>query len=292
MLHERPVTKLIFGCGYLGERVARRWLAEGETVCALTRSADRAALWSREGIRPLVGDVLRAETLHDLPSAATVLFAIGHDAASGRSVRDTYVDGLRNVLAELSPDIGRFIFISSTGVFGDHGGEWVDERTECRPTRAAGRACLEAEQTLLAHRLADRAIILRLAGLYGPGRIPRQAALMAGEPIDAPQNGYLNLIHVDDAASVVLAAEKAPLSFPSGYLVSDGNPVVRAEYYAELARLLGAPPVRFREPSASSAAAARASVDKRIANSQMLQALRVRLRYPSYREGLRAIVAG
>ena len=286
------MIKLIFGCGYLGLRVARRWLAAGETVYSLTRSADRAAAWSQEGIRPLVGDVMLPETLSDLPAADTVLFAIGHDAAAGRSVRDTYVDGLRNVLAAIPPGIGRFIFISSTGVYGDQCGGWVDEQTECRPTRAAGRACLEAEQTLLSHRLADRAIILRLAGLYGPGRIPRQAALLAGEPIDAPQNGYLNLIHVDDAASVVLAAATAPLSFPSGYLVSDGNPVVRADYYVELARLLGAPPVRFREPDTTSAGAARAAADKRIANSQMLEALHVRLRYPSYREGLRAIVAG
>ena len=286
------MTKLILGCGYLGLRVARRWLEAGETVYALTRSADRAAAWSEEGIRPLVGDVMLPETLSDLPAADTVVFAIGHDPASGKSVRDTYVDGLRNVLAALSPDIGRLIYISSTGVYGDQCGRWVDEQTECRPTRAAGRACLEAEQTLLAHRLADRTVILRLAGLYGPGRIPRQAALLAGEPIDAPQNGYLNLIHVDDAASVVLAAATAPLSFPSVYLVADGNPVVRADYYAELARLLGAPPVRFREPDTTSAAAARAAADKRIGNSRMLADLQIRPQYPSYRDGLRAIVAG
>jgi nucleoside-diphosphate-sugar epimerase len=286
------VTKLIFGCGYLGIRVARRWLAAGETVYALTRSAERAAALAREGIRPLVGDVTRPETLPNLPAADTVLFAIGHDAESGRSIRDTYVGGLKNVLAALSPAIGRFIYVSSTGVYGDHGGGWVDEQTECRPTRAAGRACLEAEQTLLAHPLADRAIILRLAGLYGPGRIPRQADLIAGEPIDAPQAGYLNLIHVDDAASAVLAAEMAYLALPRCYLVSDGNPVVRGEYYHELARLLGAPAVRFREPGSTGAATARAAADKRIANSRMLAELGVRLGYPSYREGLSAIVAG
>jgi nucleoside-diphosphate-sugar epimerase len=106
------VTKLIFGCGYLGIRVARRWLAAGETVYALTRSAERAAALAREGIRPLVGDVTRPETLPNLPAADTVLFAIGHDAESGRSIRDTYVGGLKNVLAALSPAIGQFIYVS------------------------------------------------------------------------------------------------------------------------------------------------------------------------------------
>jgi nucleoside-diphosphate-sugar epimerase len=133
-------------------------------------------------------------------------------------------------------------------------------------------------------------VILRLAGLYGPGRIPRSADLVAGRPIDAPARGWLNLIHVDDAAQIVLLAEQRAL-LPRTYVVSDGQPVVRTEYYAELARLLRAPPPTFVEPVASSPAAARAASDKRIVPRRMFAELRPTLQFPSYREGLAAIVA-
>jgi nucleoside-diphosphate-sugar epimerase len=130
---------------------------------------------------------------------------------------------------------------------------------------------------------------LRLAGLYGPGRIPRSSDLVAGRPIDAPAHGWLNLIHVDDAARIVLLAEERA-SPPRTYVVSDGAPVPRAEYYAELARLLNAPPPRFVEPAADSPAALRAGSDKRINPRRMFAELKPTLLYPDYRAGLAAIV--
>ena len=151
------------------------------------------------------------------------------------------------MLAALPSDTGKFIYISSTGVYGQSGGEWVDEDSACEPLREGGRACLDAEQILLAHPLGQRAVILRLAGLYGPGRIPLADSIRRNQPIEAPAQGWLNLIHVDDAARVVLAAEeRAPP--PRTYVVSDGTPVERREYFAELARLLGAAPPRFVAP--------------------------------------------
>ena len=110
------------------------------------------------------------------------------------------------MLAALPSDTGRFIYISTTGVYGTAGGEWVDEETPPDPQRDGGRASLAAEQVLAAHPLGARSIILRLAGIYGPGRVPFLDKLRAGEPIPAPSAGYLNLIHVDDAAAVVVAA--------------------------------------------------------------------------------------
>jgi nucleoside-diphosphate-sugar epimerase len=140
-------------------------------------------------------------------------------------------------------------------------------------------------------RFADRAIILRLAGVYGPGRIPRSADLRAGRPIDAPADGWLNLIHVEDAARIVLLAEeRAPL--PSLYVVADGQPVVRGDYYRELAQLLGAPPPQLIERAGASPAAARAASDKQVRPRRMFAELQPKLAYPSYREGLAAIVAG
>jgi len=238
-----------------------------------------------------VADVTEPATLGGWPAAETVLYAVGFDRPSMKTIEQVHAEGLRNALAALAEPTGRFIYISSTGVYGDSEGEWVDETTPCRPTRPGGRACLAAEQILLGHPLAERSVILRFAGIYGPGRIPRRAALMAAEPIAAPRNGYLNLIHVDDAAQAVLAAAERPMVLPRTYLVADGNPGVREDYYAELARLVGAPPPRFVEAPAKSPAAERATADKRISNLRMLDELAIQLRYPSYREGLAAIVA-
>lgn len=146
-----------------------------------------------------------------------------------------------------------------------------------------------AEQVLAAHPLGQRAIVLRLAGLYGPGRIPRVADLQAGRPVAVSSRGHLNLIHVSDAVRVVLAAET--VSPPRTYLVSDGHPAQRRQFYLRLAELLGLPPPQFVEPSAADAALSRAGTDKQVSNRRMLAELKVQLAYPSYREGLAAIVA-
>jgi nucleoside-diphosphate-sugar epimerase len=133
-----------------------------------------------------------------------------------------------------------------------------------------------------------------LAGIYGPGRIPRADALQRGEPIDAPADGCLNLIHVDDAAQIVLDVEAAAgsgkIATPRTYCVADGNPGQRREYYAELARLLGAPPPKFVAPEAECQAMLRAAADKRISNSRLVAEINPTFQYPSFREGLAAIV--
>ncbi|HEY1785296.1 MAG TPA: SDR family oxidoreductase [Pirellulales bacterium] len=285
------MAKLVFGCGYLGHRLADGWRAAGETVYVVTRSAARADVLGAQGLTPIVADVVQPGTLAGLPAADTVLYAVGYDRTTGASIRQVYVDGLAHVLAALPPATGRIVYISSTGVYGQTGGERVDENSECLPVREGGRACLEAERLLAAHPLGARAITLRLAGLYGPGRIPSRQQLMAGGPLAIPADGCLNLIHIDDAAGVVLAAERhAPL--PRLYVISDGQPVERRMYYEELARLLGAPPPRFVAAPPGSEALARSASDKRIDNARMLAELAIQLAYPSYREGLAAIVAG
>jgi nucleoside-diphosphate-sugar epimerase len=157
--------------------------------------------------------------------------------------------------------------------------------------REGGRACLEAENLLREHALGQRAVILRMGGLYGPGRIPRRRELQAGEPIAAPEQGYLNLIHVEDAAAIVLAAEaRAPA--PSLYNVTDGHPVLRGDYFREAARVMGAPPPRFAPPPENDPRAQRATSDKRVSNRSLLEQLQPAFHYPSFHEGLAAIAAG
>jgi nucleoside-diphosphate-sugar epimerase len=280
-------TRLVIGCGYLGLRAARQWHTLGDEVFAVTRSTDRAPALRQYGLRPVVADVTRPDTLAVLPTADTVLYAVGHDRMAGHSMHEVYVVGLRAALDSLSGRVGRLIYASSTGVYGQTGGQWVDEDSPCEPSRESGRICLEAEQTLRAHALGRRAVVLRLAGIYGPGRVPNQAALLTGEPIAAAADGFLNLIHVDDAVSVVLAAAEHASPSPL-YVVSDGHPVVRHDYYAEAARLLGAPPPSLVAPPAGSAKAARAEGSRRVSNARMLAELGVRLKYPTFREGLAA----
>jgi nucleoside-diphosphate-sugar epimerase len=280
-------SRLIFGCGYLGSRVAARWHALGDGVFAVTRWPNRAEALTAQGWQPIVADVTRPETLRDLPRVDTVLYAVGHDRGSGKTMREVYVDGLCAVLNAMIDRTSRFLYVSSTGVYGQTDGSWVDESSPCEPTRESGRVCLEAENALRDHALVNRSVVLRLAGIYGPGRLPNRDALLAGEEIESPEEGFLNLIHVEDAASVVVAAADHP-SPSSLYLVSDGHPASRREYYAEAARLLGATPPRFAPPREGSAKLDRAAGNRRIDNTRMLAELPVRLAYPSFREGLAA----
>jgi nucleoside-diphosphate-sugar epimerase len=290
--------KLLFGHGYLGSRVARLWREAGSAVTVVTRSAAKAEQLRAAGYAAIVADVCDPATIRDLPPCETVLYAVGYDRKSPeRPIGEVYADGLQNVLNALSsgsPLTPRpsplVLYISSTGVYGDAEGEWVDESSPCRPPREGGRACLAAEQVLAAHPLGARSVVLRPAGIYGPGRIPRADAIRRGEPIDAPADGWLNLIHVDDLARIVLDVEHLALAgrieLPRTFCVSDGHPVERREYYAELARLLDAPPPKFVESAAVCHAVLRAAADKRINTARLLREIAPKFVYPSYREGL------
>ena len=286
------MQKLILGCGYLGERVAARWLADGHEVAAVTRSAGRAEEFSRRGIRPVIADVMRPETLTALPDAVTVLYAVGFDRSAGHTQREVSVDGLRSALAVLSGRCDRLIFISSTSVYGQSDGEWVDESSPCEPDRPNGQACLEAEQVVWEFFPQDLseaespsgpnhrgAVVLRLAGLYGPGRLLRRVEqLRSGEPIGGNPDAWLNLIHVDDAAAAVLACENR---FEPGetYLIADDRPVRRREYFEELARLTSAPRPTFIGDDA-------ANFNKRISNRKAREQLALTLAYPGIECGL------
>ena len=291
-------TRIIFGCGYLGLRVGSLWRDAGDEIIAATRSEERAwELRTKHGFRTLVVDVV--DLFHaDLPRADTLLYAVGFDRNSGNSIHDVYAGGLQNVLATIPSNIRSAIYISTTGVYGTAGGGWVDETTPTDPQRDGGKASLSAEEILAAHPLGQRSAILRLAGIYGPGRVPYLDKLRANEPIAAPSEGWLNLIHVDDAARIVVAvdrwlAEREANDGPHVFCVSDGSPVVRGDYYAEAARLIGAPPPRFTMPPADSPAAARAGADRRVGNAKLrglMSAAGISLEYPSYHEGLARIL--
>jgi nucleoside-diphosphate-sugar epimerase len=135
-------SRLIIGCGYLGRRVARSWVARGDTVYALTRSPAHAAELKTLGCQPRFGDVTDPQSLSDLPECDTLLYAVGQDRTSGKTQREVYVEGLKNVLDRVAAKAGQFLYISSTSVYGQNSGEWVDESSPCQPGSPGGRDCL------------------------------------------------------------------------------------------------------------------------------------------------------
>src|SRR5438128_6375220 len=174
------MNQLILGCGYLGQRVANLWVRQGHRVMAMTRRAENMAALGAQGIEPMLGDVLQPDSLQRLPRADTLLYAIGLDRTAGVSMHSVFVDGLAKVLDHL-PAPTRFVYVSSSSVYGQSDGEWVDEESSTEPQEESGKIVLAAERLL--HTRLPQAIILRFAGIYGPGRLLRQKAIQAGEPI-------------------------------------------------------------------------------------------------------------
>ena len=277
------VDKLIIGCGYLGRRVAAEWLRQGSAVAALTRSPERAAELRDAGIVPLLGDVTRSNSLDALPAAGTILYAVGFDRTAGHARRAVSVDGLANVLHTLGPRAERWIHVSSTSVYGQSAGEVVDEASPTEPAQENGQVCLEAEQ--LVRRLVPQSIILRLAGIYGPGRLLRRLHELSSEtPIPGNPAAWLNLIHVDDATAAVVAANSRG---PDGstWLVCDERPIPRRDYYELLARLATAPPPVFATECGACVEHA-VDLNKRCSSRRIRSELGLVLRYPTIADGL------
>ena len=286
---------LIVGCGYLGRRVALavQQSSENQTriprIWATTRSHQRTAELENLGVEPVVADWTDRETLQGLPKAGRILVAVSYDRSSRLARYESQVGGLQNLLSFVSPT-AKLTYISTTGVYHQTDGSWVDESSPARPSREGGRAHLDAETLLKACRSESPTTVLRLSGIYGPDRVPRSADVIAGRPIRSPESGYLNLIHVRDAARAVLSTWKGECR--RMYVVSDDAPVVRGEFYREIARQCGVAEPRFEPPRPDAPVLMRSSSNKRIRNERMKEDLVAELEYPTYREGLADVLAG
>lgn len=282
-------TALIVGCGYLGRRAGTLLAEQGMRVFGTVRTADRAAELPAWGIDPFRADVLRPESLAGLPPAELVLYSVGYDASGGAARSEVHTTGLRAVLDRLAGRVGRLVYASSTGVYGQDDGRWVDEESPAEP-RGEGRAVLaEAEAIVREFAASGRldAVVLRFAGLYGPGRIIRRALLERGEPIPGDPDHWLNLIHIDDAARFAVAALRRPA--PSRiYNACDDRPVVRREFYGLLAALLKAPAPRFAPPDPAAGPIGRDAANKRVSNRRIKAELDLVCTYPDITTGLPA----
>ncbi len=275
-------TTLIVGCGYLGRRVAAR-LTHHDRVFGTCRSNARAAELAALGVEPIVADVLQPETLAGLPTVDRVLYCVGFDRAAGVPMRTVYVEGLSNFLTAQRGRFGRFVYASATSVYGQDDGGWVTEDDPAEPTTESGRVVRAAERLVSELAGADHELI-RFSGLYGAGRIVRRAALERGEAIAGDPEKWLNLIHIDDAASAAIAVLDAGKAGRI-YHATDDQPVRRREYYTLAAALLDGPEPRF-VPSDGS----REEPNKRVSNARIKAELGCAPTYPSISEGLPAVI--
>jgi nucleoside-diphosphate-sugar epimerase len=229
---------LLAGCGDLGERVAQRLRAHGDEVWALRRQPPARGM---HGIHWLRGDLTDPASLRELPAGITRLVYLPAPATRDKAAyRAIFVDGLRHLLEALDRrKLARVLFVSSSAVYGEHDGDWVDEATPTDPPGFNGAVLLEAEQWLAEQSLPST--VLRLAGLYGPGRLQLVERLRAGQlrvPRETPH--WANRIHVDDAAAAIahLLQLKSPQPL---YLGVDDTPMPLDELYDFLAALIDAP---------------------------------------------------
>ncbi len=240
----------------------------------------------------MVGDVTDPASLRELPEVDVVLHSVGFDRFAGPSKRDVYVNGLGHVLDAMTNRCRRFIHVSSTSVYAQQAEEWVDENSPLEPTDESGCICLDAEHLIqhAAERSPATAFnILRLSGIYGPQRLlSRVDAIRAGASLPGPRDSWLNLIHVDDAASAVVACSERGVAGET-YLVSDDRPIRRHEYYEQLALLLSAPAPKFDESTIARHTKGRS---KRCRNHKLRTELKVELQYPTLEAGLQHALQG
>jgi nucleoside-diphosphate-sugar epimerase len=276
---------LIAGCGAVGCRLGLLLTADGHEVWGLRRRASAVPA----PLQPLCADLGEPTSLRGLPEG---LDYVVYTASAGRfaeeAYRAAYVEGLRNVIAALRAQgqrPRRIVFTSSTGVYGQTEGEWVDEDSPTKPLGFSGRYLLEGEHLLLAGPYP--ATVVRLAGLYGPGpgRLLQsvrggQAVLPSGPP------RYTNRIHRDDAARALrhLLRIESPAAI---YLGVDDEPADQATVYRWLAKALGVPAPRVGTVADTSRPQ---GGNKRCSNRRLLST-GFTPRYPTFRDGYRAILA-
>jgi len=275
-------TIQIVGAGYTGARIARFFKEKKQKVFALTRSTEKAAAFQADGIEPIIADLTHPETLRNIPPAHFIVICPAPDpvssgSASEKSYEDIYLKGIGNYLEAIKKNPKPFliVYLSSTGVWQDQNGDKFDESVAPEPISEKARILVRAEQQILNSGFS--AAVLRLSGIYGPGR-NRLLAFYEGRWPPA-QDRWINLIHVDDIAAAL------PVFFKNAkegqvYLGTDDEPFRVSDLASWLAQKTGV----SKEFSFECQAGGR-----RLSN-QKLKTLGIELKYPSFREGYAAIL--
>jgi nucleoside-diphosphate-sugar epimerase len=272
---------LIAGCGYVGTALGLELLAAGDCVWGVRRNASQLPT----GFQAIAADLSSPGPLVGLPRALDyVVYCASADGSSDAAYVKAYVTGLGRLLGALGTrGVRRVFFTSSTAVYAQLNGQWVDEDSETAPTHFSGVRLLQAEALLRAGPLPST--VLRCSGIYGPGRTRLIDSVRQGTAVASDR--FTNRIHRDDIAGAIAHLMRSE-SAPDLLLLNDDEPAPERAVLSYLAARLG-----VAEPAhapASSVAPTRSGV-KRCRNTR-LRATGYQLRYPSYREGYAALLAG
>ncbi len=276
------MTVVIAGCGDLGTETGLRFAALGHRVIGLRRSADKLP-------REIEGQsVDLTEEVPVLPSdTSIVMIAMSPDARSVEGYQAAYIESVRRVMAAIRRDCAvppRVLYVSSTAVYGVDDGSWVDTSTPADPTAATAIVLREAEQALLEQM--PEATILRLAGIYGPGRTRQIDRIRDGVETMSRERRFTNLIHRDDAAAAIVHLTTMSDKPETVYIGVDDCPSEQSKIVEFLARSLDLP-VPPLETETDRIGRGRG---KRCRNTT-LRASGFAFTYPSYREGYAALVS-
>jgi len=274
---------VIFGCGYIGGEVARQAVERGLRVTALTRNGEKAAGLRALGVATVEAE-LSGEAWHgEIGAADFAVNCVSSGGGGATAYRRSYLEGMKSVLtwAAARGAVDTLVYTSSTSVYPQDGGVRVDERSP-----ATGRdertAVLVETEALLRASAVRRRVVLRLAGIYGPGRTHLLKQVQAGE-VSGVGTHHLNLIHRDDVCGAIWAGLASPSTLTDGlFNVTDDGAATKAEITAWLAGQLGVAAPRFTgEP-----AGGRGRVpDRIISNARLKAALGWSPCWPSFREG-------
>jgi nucleoside-diphosphate-sugar epimerase len=270
---------LVAGCGWFGEALARVLLARGDRVTGIRRDPARAAALAEAGVEPLALDLAAPGAAARLPRADAFVACQAAADDSEAAYRAAYLDATRTLLEAAADARAPLVYTGSTGVFGQRDGSDVDEATPPAPASATGGVLVEAEALVRgAAARGVRASVVRLSGLYGPGRTGIVARVRSGQLALGPgDDAWMNFCHRDDAVAFVLAAlaRAEPGAIFHG---SDARPARRREVVEWLAGRLGIPPPRTHR--------AAPGPNRRILSERSRRELGVTLRWPSFDAGL------
>ena len=274
------VKVLIAGCGYVGSALGLELLADGDEVWGLRRDPSRLPA----GVSPIAADLASPADLRQLPAGLdAVVYCAGADESTDAAYQRAYVTGLAHLLHALEGrNVSRVFFTSSTAVYAQSDGQWLDEGAETLPTYFSGVRLLEAEHLLGQHRVPST--ILRCSGIYGPGRTRLIESVRRGTARGSAR--HTNRIHRDDVSGAIRHLLRAGAA-PELLLLTDDEPAPERDVLRYVAERLGVP-----EPLAAAALPASSRPgDKRCTNAR-LRATGYQLRFPTYREGYSALLAG
>lgn len=296
-LQNLPESVFIFGCGYVGTALARYLMDQGVRVGALTRNPDKAARLRTLGLAEVIEAELDADTWHSQIEGCYVAVVNCVSSAGGglEGYRKSYVDGQRSILAWAKTQaIGTYVYTSSTSVYPQDGGETVDETADTSAAPPTGQVILESEAMLAeASDRLGRWFVLRLAGIYGPGRhyLLDQLREGAGE-IPGSGDYALNMIHLEDIVAAMCVALTMEPGAESGiYNIADDAPATKAEVLAWLAEHLELPTPAFKPEQVSERLKRRGGrmPHRLVSNAKARTQLGWQPKYPSFREGYAAL---